>query len=192
MAINPRTVNGDTFAKVVLERGLQVLGPLHDGYMYAGEKSDQEYILYRTSCVDWSRIKTITIAGTVNPAAGADPAAVTVPAGKRWLLLGMYFAMVTDANAANRYPYLTVRHDGTNATSYFGASTPQTASLTQNWGFAPGAGQGGAIGAGLVASVGFGEPIEIGPGGNFQIRFLNIQVGDDCTAVTYAYKEAPE
>lgn len=126
---------------------------------------------------------------TADPAAGADPAAVTVTTGERWLLLSCACTMVTSADAANRYPYLVITHDGTNAIDRYMATTPTTASLTQTITFGGGA-TGGAIGDGLMYSIPIPvNGIEINSAGIFQVKFLNIQAADNCGVMRYAYKK---
>jgi hypothetical protein len=108
------------------------------------------------------------------------------------LVVGGYVQMITDANAADRYPYLQVWKDGSNTMFNFMATTPQTASLTQYWTFGPGSGQSGPIGNNLKSHLGIGDGIEVPAGGYIQCRFLNIQAGDDATAFVLYYKVMPQ
>lgn len=129
---------------------------------------------------------------TADPAANTNPAAVTVTTGQRWLLISASATIVTDANAANRYPYLEITSDGTNAIDEYMATTPTTASLTQTITFGGGA-TGGAIGNGLMYSIPIpSRGIEIPGGGKFQVKFLNIQATDNCGVVRYRYKALNE
>lgn len=125
---------------------------------------------------------------TADPAANTNPAAVTVTTGQRWLLISAAATMVTDATEANRYPYLEILSDGTNAIDKYMATSPITASLTQTITFGGGA-TGGAIGDNLMYSIPIPvNGIEIPGGGKFQVKFLNIQATDNCGVMRYRYK----
>jgi len=179
------TVTGPVFAKLVHENGLEVKGPF-GGYLYAMKHTTEGEELYRTLSDGWDDVPLSTANGA-NPAAGADPAAITVPAGKRWLLLGVRDQMVTDANVADRFPTLTVTN---GATAFFATvdSNAQTAGLTHQHYFALGAGAAVLSGTTHIINIPIGG-IELGPGYVFQVTYANIQAGDDATAITYVYKE---
>ena len=106
-----------------------------DGVLYAARAGHKDDVLYKTDTVapadsfNWDQIPVETGA-TADPAAGAQLANIVVPAGKRWLFIGGYGSIVTDGTGANRYLYMTVKHDGTNTTVRFAHATAMTASLT--------------------------------------------------------------
>ncbi len=82
--------------------------------------------------------------GRVRTVLGTDPAAnteisETVPAGRRWKILAVFFRLVTDANAANRIIHL-IFDDGTNTIADIGSYLTQTASQTRDYDSFPGAG----------------------------------------------------
>jgi hypothetical protein len=77
---------------------------------------------------------SLAVDGTPTSVAGTDPAAgaeisETVPAGKRWRVLGIQFTLVTNANVANREPVIVV-DDGTNTLFQSPAGANHAASLT--------------------------------------------------------------
>ena len=143
--------------------------------------------------MDWGQRKDpfpqapVISAATADPAAGADAAAVTVPAGRKWLLLTTYYIVVTDANVANRYWRLTV-DDGTNDTFVYLAPTAITASITRN------------ISTGHLVDDYSGAlqywkislpTFELPATWNFQIELVSIQATDNIAAVRYTYKDVP-
>ena len=186
---SPVTVTASRFAELVLEQGLRVIGPDSDGYKYCALETEDGYDLYRAPDVVWDKLPVLT-AVTADPAAGSDPAAVTVAAGKRIILLGCYVSMTADANAANRYIQLVVARDGTNIDTAFQTVPAHTANLTRAHSFSPGSSPNTALRLVNVGSLPEGG-LEIPAGGTFQITVDGIQAGDDLTAVYYAYKEAP-
>ena len=141
--------------------------------------------------VNWGRLQVDNDA-TADPAAGSDPATVTVPTGKKWRLLSVYGSMTTDANVIDRYIRLKITN-GANIVSIFGNGEAHQASLQRPFTFAPG------LPNALVATTTIGHLCAIPEGGielpggyTFQVQFDNIQAGDDCTAVRYQYKEMVE
>lgn len=129
---------------------------------------------------------------TANPAAGADPAAVTVPSGKRYLVLSAINTVTTDANVANRYPYLHIKNDGSASTAMYMAATPITASIAGQIVSFGGGAAGGAIGAGQVIAIPIPSGgVEVPAAGTIRVQYLNIQATDDAAAMTLIYKEAP-
>lgn len=146
---------------------------------------------YNLGMVNWDQVSP-TVASTANPAAGADPPDITVPAGKRWLLLGWAASLVTDGNAANRTIVTLVTADGTNELTRVRSTTNQTATQTRyyRWDSFKTYGESFVTDTYLL---GFGRArgLELGPGATVETTTVNIQVGDDWTAVTYVYKELP-
>lgn len=131
---------------------------------------------------------------TADPAAAAAPATVTVPTGKRWLLLGIWYTGVMDANAANRRLTVTIQTDSTNAD--FLAINPAnlTASQTVYVSFRPGAGDTYyTVGSNHYqqCSLGNSKGIELPAGADIVSAILSVQVGDDLGPMRYIYKEAP-
>jgi len=131
----------------------------------------------------------VKVGVTADPAAGANPAAVTVTATKKWLLTSVYIAsMVTDANVASRVASLVIT-DGTNTQAQFMYNSNQAASLTRQYNWAMGI--GAAYLANTVINITLpGGGLELPAGWTFQVTFINIQAADDCGVVRYSYKEA--
>ena len=148
-------------------------------------------VLYRTlDAFDWDTIP-ITIAVTANPAAGADPVAFTCPTGKKRRILAVYASVTTDANVANRYPYLAIT-PAAGGVYYVVSHLAVTASITfQGASVVAGAASGGSVGNSQTITIPMGDPTEISAGGSVRLQLLNIQAGDDWSAATLAYKEAP-
>ena len=141
---------------------------------------------------NWDSIP-ITAVQSANPAAGADPVGLTVAAGKRVLLIGAAFTLVTDANAANRLLTMTIRPDGTNELILVSSTTAHTASLTRyyRWQVAKTYGET-LVGSIYIMGLGIASgSIEIPAGGTVSFAITNKQVGDDASATTLYYKEAP-
>jgi len=181
-------LDGEAFNQLVLEEGLKTWE--QEGYVYAGKRGKKGWELYRTWSGDWGAISVSTVT-TADPAAGALPAEQTVPEGKRWLLVGAYAQLVTSADVANRYPYLRILIDGTNASALIGNGTAQTASGTRPHTWAP-----GLTFAVASANIGYAHPlpsggIEIPAGGKVSIQTASLQAADDWTAAQFYYKEAP-
>lgn len=124
---------------------------------------------------------------TANPAAGANPAVVTVPAGKVHLLLKVFIALTTDATATSRAITLAIT-DGTNTKAWYRILPPQTASLTNYHTFGPGLVANTTLQTQNVAPIDV-PGIELPAGWTWQVIISNIQGGDDCDAVQYEYKE---
>lgn len=132
------------------------------------------------------------LASTANPAAGAAPATVTVPAGKRWLLISVINSIVCSGDAANRTARLVISHDGTTTSMVFIHGTVSTATQTSNYLFAQGPFDSqGLTGANYGFQKGIGEAIELAAGATIALSYLNMQAADDCGVMTYVYKELP-
>lgn len=138
---------------------------------------------------DWSKVPPLS-AATADPAAGADVATITVPAGKIWLFLGCYCTVTNDANAGNRLPNLKIG-DGTGTVKSFMSPTAITQSLSNvAISFAPGAEHAAAIANnGMVVTGIDAEGIEIMAAGTIDMDYYNIKAGDDISAMRYIYKE---
>lgn len=125
-----------------------------------------------------------SVTSTADPAAGADPAAVTVPTGKVWRVLAMRCQTVTSADVANRYPVFYITCDGTIEVYRAGTTTAITASLTTD--IACGQEYVGRIGNRLT--VGF-RPLELPAGATINFALAGIQAADNSTALTVMYQE---
>ena len=189
MAAETVELDKDAFMRLVTEGHLQVEGP-SAGYLYTGKQGRNGWELYKTwaGIVEWDLISPKIQVGA-NPGAGLDAAVITVPAGKRWLLIAAYFTIVTSVAVADRYPYLTVTQQSGSAYT-ISAQTPVTASLTQGFTFVAGAGAGGYVAAGGGLTVPIGMMTELIAGGTLQMKVANIQAADDSSATYWFYKEA--
>jgi hypothetical protein len=87
-----------------------------------------------TTGVQTSPIRAITVAGTADPAAGAEMTVFTVPAGQAWELLSVRFTLVSSATVATRRVHLTF-DDGTNTFAKIPVLSTQAASLTYGYTF---------------------------------------------------------
>ena len=171
---------------MVLENQLEVVKS--GGYAYAALKTEDGFDLYCTFD-SWDGIPLV-VGVTANPAAGASPATVTVPSGKRWLYLGGVVSLVADATVASRYVYNVVYPNGT--TQYLkGRSAAVTASQTRVCHFVPGVTNSSVIGNDEMVAIGGFLPTELPAGATITVESVNLQVGDDYGAFTYFYKEAP-
>jgi hypothetical protein len=136
---------------------------------------------------NWDSIP-VRVGVTADPAAGADAAAVVVPAGKRWLFYGGVVQLVAAAVAITRTYYMWV----TDATSGFliyisagglGITTGQT--KQQSW-------TANSLLTAAGTQYGMHIPLlEMPAGTSITIPLTNIQGADNMTAFTYWYKEAP-
>jgi hypothetical protein len=125
---------GQTFAIVSLVRGRGAtvvdVATVAAGYVTALQRLAYPGSPIQTSLDGAGALRLV--AGTA-PAAGAE-IAETVPTGARWEFLSLFTTFVTDANAANRFPTLTL-DDGTNVYFRQGSGVVQTATVTirRNW-----------------------------------------------------------
>ncbi len=177
------TVTGAAFAKLAHENGLTVKGPF-GGYLYAMLSTTDGQELYRTSGSYWDDIPIIA-ASTENPAANTQYASITVPAGKRWLLYGVYSTITTDANVANRTLQVYIKADGTNISVVSPTSAAVTASTTA-------AVRSFSINSPLTATTYSNHlpAIELPAGAVIDIYWNSLQATDDIAAGRYLYKEA--
>ncbi len=139
---------------------------------------------------NWDAIP-VKSGATADPAAGANPVALTIPAGKKWLFLGGRNTIVCSADAANRQPILDVRVDGTNQTWYIRSGDVFIA--TDSGQVEILCGQQSREVLDRVAHV-IGIPamgLELPAGATIQMTYVNIQAADNCGVFYYAYKEAP-
>jgi len=145
------------------------------------------YSAFEKKDMSWEKVP-VSNAATADPAAAANPAEVTVPTGKTWLILHMSVTAVTDANAANRYATVAVKDDGTNISRTYVDPAPHVASTTASHEFIPG---GSAqttlrgVNVGSLPAMG----LELPAGAKFQLVFTSIQAADDLGPLYYAYKE---
>lgn len=140
---------------------------------------------------NWDAIP-VKLATGANPAAGANHAVITVPAGVRWQFLGWSSQLVTDATVANRYIGLYIRTSGALNRVVAVSGNAHTASLTIPWIFAIGMNVGTSStlsAAGTTSGLG-SVPIELNAGDTIQQTTGGLVAGDDWTAATYFYKEA--
>ena len=142
----------------------------------------------KSSEFNWDKLR-VSLAYTANPAAGAQPAAITVPASQVFQFRGGGYLVTTDANIVNRYPFCGTKDDGTNYHMRAISLLPITASLTaaEAW-FVPGAASGGPVGSGLSQTIGI-APLEVDAAGVIQFGLASIQVGDDIGVVYYKVKK---
>lgn len=138
---------------------------------------------------NWDSIPSKNVA-TTNPAANTT-ISYTVPAGKRWLVLGAMAVFTTDGTAANRFPYIQFKPDGTNATARYMTTTAHTASIALTYSFASGANAAVAMATGLAATVPMGDNIDLPAGAVIEIFHVNGVAADDWGAAQIWYKEAP-
>ena len=135
--------------------------------------------------VNWDQI-TIKSGATADPAAGAQLASITVPAGKRWKFVSLEATLVTDATVATRYFLVTYYMDGTNITYQTLAGVNITASLTRVQSYVTGS---------FVTTAGteYGQhlpDIELPAGATITMVAIALVAGDNISAATYYYKEA--
>jgi len=124
---------------------------------------------------------------TADPAAGAQIADIVVPAGKRWRVFEIQATLVASAAVANRYYTLQMYLDGVNA-SFVGLNgLVITASQTrvQSW-----MANSGLQTAGTEYGLSYPD-IEIPAGGLIRLVISALDGGDNSSAATYYYKEAP-
>jgi len=104
------------------------------------------------------------------------------------LLLGLEFELVTDATVATRTPYLYLRLAGGAVKTFKSAAgLAITASQTKEQTFCA---NSLIVAAGTQYGMHF-PLMDLPAGAIIQIDIGNIQAGDDSTAATYFYKEAP-
>lgn len=126
-----------------------------------------------------------SIAGST-PAAGAE-ISETVPTGARWELLAFKAALTNSATVANRSPVLTL-DDGATIFVVMNNNLNQAASSTFTYSYYPGSQV-------VQSPSGFNIqqhlPIGIRLGGGYRIRTstVNIQVGDQWSAIQYLVRE---
>lgn len=141
---------------------------------------------YTQGMVDWDAVGMIR-ATTADPAAGAQLAVVTVPAGKRMKIYSAEATVVCDATVANRYFTLYVRMNGTDNTYITNAGLTITASQTKIQSFKSGS---LITTAGTQYGMHFPE-MELPAGATLFMFLSNIQAADDIGAMTYTYKVLP-
>lgn len=126
---------------------------------------------------------SVTAVGTVDPAAGAELVAFTVPAGQVWELQSLRFSLVADATVANRRVHL-VFDDGTNILAKVPVLSAQAASLTWAYSFVREADNAAVQSLEVVTRL----PRLVLPSG-FRVRTVteNLQAGDNFSAGVYAY-----
>jgi hypothetical protein len=135
---------------------------------------------------NWDAIP-VKVGVTADPVAGSAPPSVTVPSGKRWRLQSCQASITTDATVANRSMWVWIALDGTNYVYVSNSGLVITASQTKLQSF---------IRNSLITASGtqYGlhiPDVELPAGAKFGIALNNLQAGDDVTAMTYYYKEAP-
>lgn len=177
----PLTVSAAAFARIVAEHKLTPTKS--GGYLWAFLPTEDGYDTCRTFD-DWKSVP-VTVAATANPAAGSNPATVTVPAGKRWLLMSIYNQLVTSADVANRRALLTVT-DGTNTINRPRAGADQTASNTIDYSFAPQLYTTTTLAVNMMVGM---QEFDLTAGSTIALSYINIQAADDAGAMVYAYKE---
>jgi hypothetical protein len=168
---------------LVLENKLEVIKS--GGYMYAANKTDDGYDLYRTFD-SWDAIP-VSIGVTADPAAGAQITAVAVPAGKRWLLLGFQNEIVASADVANRNANVYISMDGANNFYISNALLTVTASQTKLISACT-----NSLITAATTQYGMHIPaIELPAGATFRFYWNTLQAADNLGVMTYFYKEVP-
>ena len=180
----PITLSAAAFAQLVLEENLDTKKA--GGYEWAARKTQDGHDLYQTLDLsfNWDVIP-VQVGTTAVPAGGAQIAAMTVPAGKRWVVT-MVSAQVVATGVANRAFSLYI---GTAAFDYYNTSAGLTITDGQTK-------RQTMVANSLVTTAGtqFGlhfPLIELPATSKLTMYLSNIQAGDACTAATYYYKEAP-
>jgi hypothetical protein len=170
---------GAVFVRVDVIRGrgaaATVVGSLLQGFVTSGQRLAWPGSLIRSS---------LEGAGVLRSIVGTDPAAnteisETVPTGARWRLVGVRFALVTDANAANRNVSLVI-DDGANAVFEATALNVQAASLTINY-----AASAAGFATGSVSnrqSIGIPPDLVLPAGYRIRTETGSMQVGDNYSA----------
>lgn len=177
---------GQTFARVQLLRGVgaisTVVATLAGGYVTFNAP------------ITFPGVVKHSLEGPGNHRAitGSDPAAnteisETVPAGARWRLRSMRFALVTDATAANREVVLTLDNGTLAAYARIPSGANQAASLTHGYTFALHT-QKIAPGVALAHALPLPDVILM-PGSLIRTVTTNIQATDNYGAPTYIVEE---
>lgn len=135
----------------------------------------------------------VKVLGTsADPAAGAECATFTVPAGKRWEIHGWSASLVTDGTAANRYPQLFITLNGTIITESYLDSVAHTATQTVRWTFGTGKTPltvtPAALGANMNVGIGF-FPKELPAAATVYVVTTGIEAGDNWGVATLYGKE---
>jgi len=139
---------------------------------------------------NWDSISTKEFVTAV-PAAGATPAAITVPAGKRWLPISVTSKVVTAVAAANRYVWCAITMNGTNIQLIIGGLGVIIASKTATTCFGPTFSAQWQETDGLMTTIAAGIGIELPAGATIQINGIAIAGADQFEAARLHYKEAP-
>jgi hypothetical protein len=136
-----------------------------------------------------------------NPSAGADFASSTYGANGvipgRWCVQGVFFKLVTSATVANRLPSIDVNYGGGTMQLVYAASTPQTASQTVFYSFAPGTtSQQVFINGANYQTVPFsnGQPVCFNAGATGLVASAtgNLQAGDQYSVITILFNVQEE
>ena len=142
----------------------------------------------------WDKIppKQVTQAA---PVAGAPPgfASLTVPAGKRWLVVGIFTKCVMDGNAADRRLSMYAT-DGTNTVMNTPYSTATIASKTGYFNFGPLVTTvlQAIVGTNYFNNIPFAQlPTELPAGYILKVDMASIQAGDQFDVTRVMLKEAP-
>ncbi len=180
-----RTVTAEAFVKVIAEHGLTPQGPF-GGYWYALLHTTEGEELYRTWSGSWDDIP-VTVAVTADPAAGANLAAITVPAKKRWLFLGSMHSVVTDATVVTRQPFVRFARNGTNTDQEIVSPNGITASLTAYVTFGDAASATATVTARYITSE--LAPVDCPAGTTISHLMGGLVAGDNIGVCYYAYKQ---
>lgn len=134
----------------------------------------------------WDSYPVLTGA-TADPAAGAQLAAVTVPASKRWRVTAMQCTLVAAAVVITRTPQLHIRMTGAAPDTFLATGHGVTTGETVEQSFCA-----GSLVTAADSAAGVHFPVmELGAGAVFLIDYFNLQGADNISAMTYFYKEAP-
>jgi hypothetical protein len=138
------------------------------------------------SAFNWDSIPVKT-GVTADPAAGAQLAAVTVPASKRWRVTAMQCTLVAAAVVITRTPQLHIRMTGAAPDTFLATGHGVTTGETVEQSFCA-----GSLVTAADSAAGVHFPVmELGAGAVFLIDYFNLQGADNISAMTYFYKEAP-
>lgn len=164
------------------EGGVQPLGTLLQGYVTTNARLAWPGSPILPSTAGAGRLRSIT--GT-NPAAGVE-ISEAVPAGVRWRISAITFALTTDATVANRFVGLKI-DDGVNALFVAGSNVAQAASGTTTYTGAAGLGAfGNATNALLIL---LPDNLVLPAGSRIRTTTAALQAGDDYGAPQYLVEE---
>lgn len=121
--------------------------------------------------------------GIANPAAGAQPAGLQVPAGEAWLLLEVTFTLATLAIAGNRSPWVQVIRAAASGIAHTFAS-PQVLSVNETVIFTFARHTDTRLGGDTLAqTVALGDTVLL-PGDSVRVFINGIQATDQVSSIS--------